>query len=218
MARQELRAELETQEVRLLEAIRTRNAAALETLLAEDFVAILANPSGRLSRTQFLRVLGELHLEGYVTADVNAVPAAPPAFILTYQLRAPHRGSVWVSSVWARRGGKWLAVLWQETPATPAAARSRDPFDAELTDAGVRYRYQGSAALDDIHATVRVTLKDGAVLLLDGYYWGTWHPGQVKDFSLASLAAGTTAVQRLDLTVNATREGQGVKLATTFRR
>jgi hypothetical protein len=219
IAREELQEVLKAQEVRLLEAIRTRNAIALETFLAEDFVAIGADPSGRLSRMEFLKVLRDFRLDGYVAGNLHAMPAAADAVILTYQLRAPHRGEVWVSSVWARREGKWLAVLWQETPTTLTAARgSRDLFETNLTAESVRYRYQGSAALEDVHAAVRVMLERGAALELGDYYWGTWQPGQVKEISLAYLAAGATAVQRLELTVNATRDGRKVQFAATFRR
>ncbi len=93
------------------------------TALAGDFVAVVAD-HGRLSRADFLKLLADLTVTDYSLSDVALTRLSPDAAVLTYKARTAYtyqgvaaRETVWVSSAWARRDGKWVNVLYQETRA-----------------------------------------------------------------------------------------------------
>jgi hypothetical protein len=216
-ATQKLQAELMTQEIRLLEAFQHQDSKALQTLLAVDFLAIRANPPVRLAKSDFLQGLSSFRLTGYSADNPRVLVADPNVSILTYQLSAPEMGRAWVSTTWAQRGGKWVVLLWQETSIAGAAPGVLTTIEAILTPTGLRYRYDGSGTLEDIWATTSVTLTGGGRVAFHEY-WGTWRPGEVKEVSLAALAFGTAAVQRVDFTGTATRQGKEVRLSVTSRR
>jgi uncharacterized protein (TIGR02246 family) len=104
-------------------ATERNDAAALEPLMAPDFVFV--NPAGRiLTREQFLDNMrtGRLRNTSYKSSDMK-VRIYGPAAVVTYQ--SDVAGTSGLQSISARRirstmlvkrGGRWLIVAQQSTP------------------------------------------------------------------------------------------------------
>jgi len=91
------------------------------TTLADDFVAVIAD-GGRLTRADFLKLLADVTLTDYSLSDVALTRLTPDAAVLTYKVRTDYtykgeatKETIWVSSAWAKRDGKWVNVLYHET-------------------------------------------------------------------------------------------------------
>jgi hypothetical protein len=104
------------------ESLRERREAT-DADLADDYVAVLAD-GRRLTRRQFLDALADYTLRSYALSDVRAVRLTADAAVLSYRVKTTftYKGdagteTVWVSSAWARRDGRWVNVLYQETTA-----------------------------------------------------------------------------------------------------
>ena len=70
--------------------------------------------------------MADTQLKDYALDDIKLVKATKNVGILTYKLTQhgtykgdPIPATVHATSVWVKRGDKWLAVLHQETPARP---------------------------------------------------------------------------------------------------
>jgi hypothetical protein len=69
-------------------------------------------------------VLAAIHIKDYRIDEADLVVLNKDAAVLTYKVvyRVSEDGESFaterlaVSSTWARRGGKWLSVFYQETP------------------------------------------------------------------------------------------------------
>jgi RNA polymerase sigma factor (sigma-70 family) len=104
------------------EALKKPDVEAVAARTADDFVAILADGK-RLDRKEFLRELRRAKVKKYELSDARLTTPGKEAAVLTYRARAEYtyrgvavREDLWVSSTWARRGGKWVGVAYQETP------------------------------------------------------------------------------------------------------
>lgn len=103
------------------EALKGTDRVASFALLAPDFVAVVAG-EGRMDRAEFLKVLARVTVTEYSLSDVTLVQLTPDAATLTYRAKTsftydgkPAREALWVSSTWAKRGGTWTNVFYQET-------------------------------------------------------------------------------------------------------
>lgn len=107
------------------ESVRTGNAALFRRLVADDARMIFT--SGVMTKSDFLRLMPQRHISSYTLEDFQFLEPRPGIAILIY--RATRSGSfkgapfppesVREASVWVLRGGRWLAVLNQETPIHP---------------------------------------------------------------------------------------------------
>lgn len=103
---------------RLMEAIKQRDAAALQYLLAEDFIFAGVNiPGTQTDKTRYIDwALKKFELKTY-SFEKTTVRAFPSAAIVTtnYKRQAviagsPSDGDFIVTNVWVKRGKLWQAV------------------------------------------------------------------------------------------------------------
>ena len=110
-------------ESRLWEALKAKDEAALSSLIARD--AMMVDLRGSLSPPEFLRSLADLSLVDYSLSDVKVTRISKGAALVTYQARGRvlRRGQESASpphynaTIWGKRGGKWLIIFHQSTPA-----------------------------------------------------------------------------------------------------
>jgi hypothetical protein len=106
------------------EALKEKERAAATANIADDFVAIMADGE-RQNRADFLKLLTDMILTDYSLSGVAFTQLTPDAAVLTYKMKTDYtykgqamKETVWVSSAWARRDGKWMNVLYHETRLT----------------------------------------------------------------------------------------------------
>ncbi len=100
---------------------RNRNAEYLQTLMAEEFVAI--EPDGkRYTKAGALALIRSIAMTDYALDDFRVVRVNPDAAILTYRARMKwldrgeeNAGQVLATTVWVHRDGKWLMTFHQRT-------------------------------------------------------------------------------------------------------
>jgi hypothetical protein len=107
------------------EAFKQRNASTFNDYLAEDFLGVDAG--GVTRKADQADAMRDSELKDYALDDIKLVKATKNVVILTYKLtqHGTYKGEaipakVHATSVWAKRGDKWVAVLHQETPARAA--------------------------------------------------------------------------------------------------
>jgi hypothetical protein len=116
-----------------LEALKTGDIAHFGELTAED--AIFVDPHGTATKAEVLKNVGGFRLTDFTIEDVNFLQLSDKAGLIAYKLteKGVTHGKeftaiVYVSSIWAERGGKWLCEFSQETAARmPAAAPVATP-------------------------------------------------------------------------------------------
>jgi hypothetical protein len=89
--------------------------------LGDDFVAVMSD-GDRLDRAGFLALLADVRVTSYSLSDETVTSLSPDAAIVTYRVKAEYRykgeavkEALWVSSAWAKRGGKWVSVHYHES-------------------------------------------------------------------------------------------------------
>lgn len=107
---------------KLSNAFVTKDVETIRLLMSKDHVAILNN-GHRKTGEEELNSLADLNLTEYTMDHVKVAMPTKDMVIVTYQA---HQEGTWkgmplpldlmVSSVWANQNGKWLEVLYQETP------------------------------------------------------------------------------------------------------
>jgi len=104
------------------EAVVRQDWDALKGLMADDFRAVSCR-GGRRNRAEFLAALAHLRLRSYELDEVSVIRLSEEAAVLTYRATADlsagarsWRETMWVSQTWVLRGGRWVNVLYQETP------------------------------------------------------------------------------------------------------
>ena len=107
---------------KLNDAFVMKDVETMRLLMSKDHVAIL-NRGQRLTGEEQLNALADLNLTQYTMDHVKVAQPTKDMVIITYQ--ANQKGTwkgktlpshIMVSSVWANQNGKWLEVLYQETP------------------------------------------------------------------------------------------------------
>jgi ketosteroid isomerase-like protein len=93
---------------------------AFANLIADDFVAVDAH--GIAGKAENVEDIDNLKKDSYDFSDFHVHAVSPDVVFLTYRvkLRATYKGDridgiYNVSSVWAKRKGRWLNVLYHET-------------------------------------------------------------------------------------------------------
>ena len=119
-----LKEALVTNEKGAFEAFKQKNASTFNGYLADDFLGV--DDGGVTHKAAQSEAMADTQLKDYALDDIKLVKATKNVVILTYKLTQhgtykgePIPATVHATSVWAKRGEKWLAVLHQETPARP---------------------------------------------------------------------------------------------------
>lgn len=110
-------------EKRAWEAVKARDAKAFSGLFATE--GLLADDGGFTTQPAFLQTLNDLIITDYTLSDVKVMMIDKDAALITYKADAKgsYKGQpfppnpTYVSTVWSKRGGKWMAVYHQETMA-----------------------------------------------------------------------------------------------------
>lgn len=127
VARQDsLEETLLSQERKIIEAIQQKDTKTLEAMLADEAFAVTPG-GGRQSGAQMLESLDEVTLAEYRISEVKSVQVSKDVGILTYKFtwsgsrggENVHETTVFATSTWARRDGRWTCVFYQETPVKP---------------------------------------------------------------------------------------------------
>ncbi len=112
--------ELETQ---VWQSLVDGDPAADEALLADDFVGVY--PTGLADRAEHVgQLAGGPTVATFELSDVRAFAVADDSWMLTYRAEyvRPRPDtlpeSMYVSSLWCRRHGRWVNVFSQDTPDT----------------------------------------------------------------------------------------------------
>jgi hypothetical protein len=99
---------------------KKQDKAGFAALMGSDFVAVDAH--GIAGKAQNVADITNFIKESYDLSDFQVHRIDPNAVFLTYraQLKGTYKGkridgTYHVSSVWAKRSGKWLNVLYHET-------------------------------------------------------------------------------------------------------
>jgi Domain of unknown function (DUF4440) len=115
-------------EHRVWKVAAERNAKAFSKLVPPD--AIMIFQSGILSQPEYLATMQERTISKYELGEISGFMPNSTSVILYYKaLRLGEqggesfpKGEVVESTTWIKRGGRWVAVLNQETPITPQSA------------------------------------------------------------------------------------------------
>jgi len=105
-----------------LECLKTGNLKHFAALLADD--AIFVDDQGAASKSEIVEHTAEFRLTEYTIDDVKFVPLSTTSGLISYKVieKGNSHGKeftaqVYVSALWANRGGKMVCVFSQETAA-----------------------------------------------------------------------------------------------------
>jgi hypothetical protein len=117
-----------------LKSLKTGDIRHFGELTAED--AVFVDPHGIASKAEVMKNVTGFRLTDFTMADVKFLQVSDKAGLIAYKLTEKgvthgkeFTATVYVSSIWAERGGKWLCEFSQETaarvpPAVPVAPPS----------------------------------------------------------------------------------------------
>jgi len=100
-----------------LAATRARDLAFYRGYLAEDAIAVL--PVGVMGKEAILRAVERGAIQGADIAGTRVLVLGPDAGLVTYRATFEGEGrrlAAFVTTLYARREGRWLGVLYQQTP------------------------------------------------------------------------------------------------------
>jgi hypothetical protein len=126
-------AEATEMEKKMLAAINRGDKATCAAMLADDFVSL--DHEGRKNKAEILKQLSdEPNKDPAKPHDMRAEALSSDVVLVSYRLwgdegEEKFGAAMWLSSVWARREGKWANVFsqWSSKPAEPP------PPDADPT-------------------------------------------------------------------------------------
>jgi hypothetical protein len=124
MSKKQIEAQLIKYENELWEAWKNKNGKPFQARLSSDGVTV--GEQGTSSKAETVKAIATLgcDIKSFKLSDYKLVSLDSNVALLTY--KATEDGScggtalppvVWAASTYVRRGGKWLAVFHQETPA-----------------------------------------------------------------------------------------------------
>jgi ketosteroid isomerase-like protein len=118
----QLRSEIIAKERQELEALKNGNVQEFADLMSED--AIFVDSKGTSSKAAMVASVRDLKLYEYAMADIRFVNVSPQSGVIAYKLTQKGReqgkdfaDTVYVSALWAKRGGRWICLFTQESPA-----------------------------------------------------------------------------------------------------
>ncbi len=108
-------------ERRAWEAVKARDTKTFSELFAAD--GLLVDAGGMTTRPAFFQSLPDLTITDYKLSDLKVTMIDKNTALITY--RADSKGSfkgqpfppnpAYTSTIWTKRGGKWVAIYHQET-------------------------------------------------------------------------------------------------------
>ena len=112
----------------VMESFVKGNVAGFKQHVAADSWGI--DMTGRMATSEMLKtwdqMMKDIKIESWDISDIQTIWADPNTAIVTYKWtgKGTYQGNpipspVWASTVWTKRGGKWVAMFHQETPAMP---------------------------------------------------------------------------------------------------
>ncbi|OLE54336.1 MAG: hypothetical protein AUG51_08685 [Acidobacteria bacterium 13_1_20CM_3_53_8] len=104
------------------DALRHRDYTAFGNFLANDFVEV--EPDGVYDKAGSINGVKQADLSNFVLSDFRVVKLDADAAVVTYVVHAPAPSTDTErhSSIWVKRGDRWLAVFHQGTPQAHAPA------------------------------------------------------------------------------------------------
>ena len=116
--------QIETMEQAINAAIQKGDVAAFKANIADDAVTMDGN--GAMPVAEFVKLFGQFKVASFSTDQSKVTFLNDTTAIHTYRwtgkgsmMGQPFANVNWESTTWVKRGGKWVAVFHQETPATP---------------------------------------------------------------------------------------------------
>ena len=116
--------QIEANERAINAAIQKGDVAAFQGLVAEDAFAM--DGAGPMAVSEFVKMFAQVKLASFSIDQPKVMFLNDTAAVLTYRFTAkgsmmgqPMPSPVLASTVYAQRGGKWVAVFHQETIPTP---------------------------------------------------------------------------------------------------
>jgi hypothetical protein len=105
-----------------LDALKTGDLVAFGNSTAED--AVFVDSQGPASKALVMQHVAGFHLRDYTISDVKFVQLSPDSGLIVYKIvesgdshGKEFTAKVYVSSIWAKRDGKWQCLFSQETGA-----------------------------------------------------------------------------------------------------
>ena len=118
-----------------LDSLKTGNLSEFAALTADN--AIFVDPHGPAGKAVVLKNTSEFRLNDYTIEDVHFLPLSAKSGLITYKITESgtshgrqFKATVYVSSIWEQRHGKWQCLFSQET-----AARQPAPAATQLGEA-----------------------------------------------------------------------------------
>jgi len=103
-----------------LDALKTGNVELFANLTADE--AVFVDAAGPATKAQVVKNVNGFTLTEYSMEDVKFVPLSATSGLISYKTTEKgvshgheFTATVYVSSIWANRGGKWLCLFSQET-------------------------------------------------------------------------------------------------------
>jgi len=116
----------EQNEKMVWDAIKSKNSDAFASFLAPDFIEVEAD--GVYDKAASVKGVSTFDASKVVLSDWKTVKIDNDAALVTYTLKLPPPiGAERHATIWASRGGKWLALLHQGTPASTAPKMAASP-------------------------------------------------------------------------------------------
>jgi hypothetical protein len=108
-------------EKRAWEAVKARDTKAFSDLFAAD--GLMADSMGFSTREGFFKTLPDLTINEYTLSDLKVMMIDKDSALITYkaEVKGSFKGQAfppnpaYVSSIWTKRNGKWIAIYHQET-------------------------------------------------------------------------------------------------------
>lgn len=108
-------------ERRAWDAVKARDTKAFSDLFAAD--GVMVDAGGMTTRTAFFQSLPDLTITDYTLSDLKVTMIGKDTALITYKadVKGSFKGqafppnTTYTSSIWTKRGGKWVAVYHQET-------------------------------------------------------------------------------------------------------
>lgn len=115
-----VRDQIVAQERAGLDALKRGDLAAFNASLADE--AVFVDPHGPATKAEVIDHTSAFKLDNFAMADVKFVPLPSDSGLIVYTLTESgtshgrqFSAKVYVSSLWLKRGGKWLCAFSQET-------------------------------------------------------------------------------------------------------
>lgn len=129
------------------EALKNKDKASADRLLADDFVGIIGD-GGVFTRAEWLKQIdGQYIIDAYAIEDPKLLRPSPTTALLLYRSTCKGTGvwadscshTMYISDLWVQHDGEWEAFFSQDTPAVPpptSMTGTGSPAETEKADRG----------------------------------------------------------------------------------